>query len=215
MKGSRARVRLAAGVRPLSQKWGWDRGLPTHRYYLNQYFQELSSDIRGHCLEFQDDAYTSLYGGSNVTKLEILHIDDSNTRATIVADLTKPNDIPSNCFDCIICSHVLHMIFEFDKAIHELYRILKPGGVLLVAVPHVSMCTPEVQEFWRFTPDGLFSALAKTFGADNITVRAYGNSLIAAGEIRGLVAHEFTKAEIDHHDPRFAVDVCARAFKPN
>ena len=46
-----------------------------------------------------------------------------------------------------------------------------------------------------------------------MTVRAYGNSLTAAGEIRGLVEDEFSRATLREHDPAFAVEVCGRAVK--
>ncbi len=213
VKVLRNRIRFATQLKPLSEKWGFDRGFPIHRYYLEQFLREVSVDIRGHCLEFQEDSYTSRFGGAAVTKLDILNIDNSRPLATIIADLTAPNDIPSNYFDCIICTHVLHIIYEFDKAITELHRILKPGGILLVAVPHISMCSPQIHEFWRFTPDGLRSILAEEFHGGNIVVKAFGNSLTAAGELRGLVVHEFTKGELDCHDPRFPVEVCARAQK--
>jgi SAM-dependent methyltransferase len=210
---AKARVRLGVNAQPLSYLWGFDRGVPIHRYYLDQFINEFRSDIRGHCLEFQDDAYTSSYGNGAVSKLDILHIDDKNPLATIVADITKANQIPSDTFDCIICTHVLHVIFELETAVSELHRILKPGGVLLTTVPHISMCDPGWHEIWRFTPEGLALVLGKAFGNKNVTVRAFGNSLTAAGELRGLVAHEFSKATLDYHDPRFAVEVCARAFK--
>jgi SAM-dependent methyltransferase len=180
---------------------------------VDQFLTEFASDIRGHCLEFQKDHYTTRFGKSAVNKLDILHIDGSNPKATIVADLTKPNLIPSNQFDCIICTHVLHVILELEQVISELHRVLKPGGVLLVAVPHVAMFDPSSHDLWRFTPDGLGLMLAKSFSSKNVTVRAYGNSLTAAGQIRGLVAHEFTIAKLAYHDPRFAVEVCARAYK--
>jgi Methyltransferase domain/Glycosyl transferase family 2 len=210
----KSRARLAIGVQPLSCLWGFDRGLPVHRYYLEQFLREFAPDIRGHCLEFQDPSYAPRFGGSAVEKLDILHIDNSNPVATVVADLTQPNNILSNEFDCIVCTHVLHVIVELDKAVSELYRILKPGGVLLVSVPHISMCDPGFHEVWRFTPEGLSSIVGKIFGVENITVRAYGNSLTAAGEIRGVVAHEFSKTTLSYDDPRFAVEVCARACKP-
>ena len=108
---------------------------------------------------------------------------------------------------------MLHVIYEFEKFIAELHRILRPGGVLLIAVPQVSMCSANWGELWRFTEAGLRAALARSFDDKNITTRAYGNSLTAAGEIRGLAAHEFTKKELHHHDQRFAVEICARAMK--
>jgi SAM-dependent methyltransferase len=208
-----ARMRLAFGSRPMSQVWATDRGLPVHRYYLAQFLAEFSGDIAGHCLEFQEGAYTERYGGGRVAGLDILHVDDSNPQATIVADITRPTGIPADRFDCIVCTHVLHLVRDLDAAVAELGRILRPGGVLLVAVPGISMAGPGGGELWRFTPDGLATLLAPVFGP-SVTVRAYGNSLAAAAELRGLVAHELSRRELNRHDPRFAVEVCARAVKP-
>ncbi len=198
------------GVQPISQHGGFDRGLPAHRYYVQQFLQEFSDCIHGHCLEFHENRYTSRYGGSRVAKIDILSKEDDNPRATIVADLTKAPDIPSNLFDCIICTHTLHMIFEVDKAVSELYRILKPRGVLLVAVPTIGRAYLECHEKWRFTPEGLQLLLARVFGDENVIVRAYGNSLTAAGTLRGLVAHEFTREELNYHDLRFTMETCAK-----
>ena len=148
-----------------------------------------------------------------ITKSDILHKEHGNPNATIVADITTPNDISSDQFDCIICTYVLNLIGDVDKALAELCRMLKPGGVLLAAVPQASMSAPYWHELWRWTPEGFHLQLAKFFDAPNITVRAYGNSLTAAGDIRGLVTDEFTKAQLDYHDPRFGIVVCARAVK--
>jgi SAM-dependent methyltransferase len=145
--------------------------------------------------------------------LDILHIDDSNPDATLVGDLTKPNALPSDTFDCIICTHVLHMVTDVRPAMAELRRMLKPAGVLLVAVPSVSMCGLQYNELWRFTPEGLSLLLSEAFGATNVTVRGFGNSLAAAAEIRGLVAAELTTDELDLIDPHFPVEVCGRAIK--
>jgi SAM-dependent methyltransferase len=211
--GPYARLRLNTGLSPMSYLWGTDRGLPIHRYYLEQFLEENSDVIRGRCLEFLDDSYTVRFGREKVAKRDVLHIDDTNPNATIIADLTKPNNIQGDQFDCIICTHVLHVIFELDKVVAEFYRILKLGGVLLVGVPHISMCGRGYNEFWRFTPDGLLRLLSNHFGRENVRTRGYGNSLTAAGEIRGLVAFEFRKSELDYCDERFSVEVCGRAVK--
>jgi SAM-dependent methyltransferase len=208
----KARYRLAKGLEPLSDNWGCERGEPICRRYLCEFLVEHLADVQGHCLEFQDDHYTTQLGGDRITRLDIINL-EPEPKATIVADLTKPNDIPANRFDCIICTHVLHVIPDLDRMLTELHRILKPGGVLLVGVPHVSMSGPEWHELWRFTDEGLQLVLARAFGAANVTVKAYGNSLTAAGQLRGLVTHEFTEEELNFHDPRFAVEVCGRAVK--
>jgi len=213
VKGIFAKLRMPWRVAPFSYKWGFDRGLPIHRYYLERFLGEFASDIRGRCLEFQDDDYTSRFGGDAVEQLDILHIDESNPNATIVADLTKPNAIPDASFDCIVCTHVLNAVRDLDAIVSDMYRILRPGGVLLVALPHVSMYSQSAGEIWRFTPGGLQTLLARSFG-DQVVVRAYGNSLAAAAEIRGMIADELSPRQLRVHDPRFAVEVCARAWKP-
>ncbi len=210
-----ARTRMSIGMNPLSVVWGSDRGQEIARYYIEELFlKEFADDVQGRCLEFLADNYTSRFGQENrITSIDILNMEDGNPRTTIHADLTKPNDIPSNQYDCIVCTHVLHVIYELDRAIAELHRILRPGGVLLVAVPQVSMCDSDWGELWRFTQEGLRAALTRAFEDQHIAMRAYGNSLTAAGEIRGLATHEFAKMELNQHDQRFAVEICARAIK--
>ena len=41
----------------------------------------------------------------------------------------------NNSFDLILCNHVLEHIPDHNKAISELYRILKKGGLLIAQVP--------------------------------------------------------------------------------
>ncbi len=181
--------------------------------YVEQFLVEFSSSIQGHCLEFQDDTYASRLGGKHVTALDILHRDPGNPQTTIVADLTTKNEIPDSLFDCIICTYVLNVVSDPTAVVSELYRILKPTGVLLVAVPHIAIDYREHHELWRFTEEGLRLLLNKSFGADDVATRGYGNSLIAAGWLRGLVARDFRRAELEYHDPRFAMAVCAKAVK--
>jgi SAM-dependent methyltransferase len=210
-----ARLRLGLGTQPLSVVSGSDRGQSIHRYYLDLFMREFAADIGGRCLEFQNDQYASRFGGTRVTHLDILHKEGSGTskQATIVADLLAPNDLPSNAFQVIICTHTLHIVEDPARFMDELRRLLAPGGVLLLGVPHVAGIQPWWHELWRFTPEGLRRLAERSFGAGNVTLRSYGNTLTAAGAMRGLIAAEFTARELDLHDDRFAVEVCLRAVK--
>ena len=40
-----------------------------------------------------------------------------------------------NTFDSLICFHVLEHIVGFEKAIKEINRVLRPGGVAFLGVP--------------------------------------------------------------------------------
>lgn len=201
---------LHTGSQPLAENW-CQRGISAHRVYLDWFLQKFAADIKGHCLEFQDDTYTSRFR-DRITKLDILN-KDYIPNATIIADLTQPNNLPSNTYDCIICTYVLHIIAEPEKIISELHRLLKPGGVLLIAVPNITINYPDYPEYWRFTARGLHYLLAKYFLTEQIAVQTYGNSPVAAGELRGMVAFDFTKAKLEYNDPRFSLIVCARAVK--
>ena len=43
--------------------------------------------------------------------------------------------IPDNFFDLIICYHILEHIPDDRKAMAELFRVLKPGGIILLQTP--------------------------------------------------------------------------------
>lgn len=57
-----------------------------------------------------------------------------NFIATVAYDITQ---IPAqdNQFDLIICYHILEHVIDDQKAMTELYRVLKPSGTLIVQTP--------------------------------------------------------------------------------
>jgi len=81
-------------------------------------------------------------------------------------------------FDRIICSHVLEHIEDDAKAISELYRILKPGGKALIAVPTYGEVT---EEDLTFTPEE-----RKMQYGINIHVRLYGTDISKRLEAAGF-----------------------------
>jgi SAM-dependent methyltransferase len=203
---------------PVSDVWGLDRGNPIDRYYGENFLDRHATDVRGRVLEINDDRYTKQYGGDRVTKLDIVHPDDSNPQATIVADLANAPQIPDDSFDCMICTQTIMYIYDVHAAIRTMHRILAPGGVVFVTVPGVSrICQPEDQiwgDFWRFTTKSITRLFEDAFqDPQAVTVQAYGNVLTAAAQLYGIAAEELTKDELDHRDPNFEVLLAVRARK--
>src|SRR5262249_6056962 len=60
-------------VTPISREFGFDRGLPVDRYYIEQFLSVHADDIRNRVLEIGDDTYMRRFGGSRVTKGDVLH----------------------------------------------------------------------------------------------------------------------------------------------
>ena len=79
---------------PISRSWGFDRGLPIDRYYLEHFLERHAGDVRGHVLEFYSNSYTKLLGGERVTRSDVLNVEQGNPKSTIVADLSTAHDLP-------------------------------------------------------------------------------------------------------------------------
>jgi SAM-dependent methyltransferase len=58
-------------------------------------------------------------------------------------------------FDVIMCMNVLEHVFDVHTAAENLRKALRPGGRLVVAVPHIYPYHDEPIDFWRFTEHSL------------------------------------------------------------
>ena len=67
-------------------------------------------------LEIANDAYSSRFGGSRITRQDILHLKAGNSKATLVGDLTQPGVLPEDAFDCIVITQTLQFIFDLPQA---------------------------------------------------------------------------------------------------
>ena len=198
---------------PLSDVWGFDRGNAVNRFYIESFLKEHRQDIIGRTLEVQDSWYTKLYG-TGVTHCDVLDIDSSNQRATLIADLSAADLLPSDAFDCFILTQTLQLIYDTRAAIRHAYRILKPGGVLLATVPSVSRIDPDSPiDCWRYTPASCSLLFAEAFGRENTMVRSYGNVLACVAFLMGMAAEELSQKELERNDEAFPLMVGIRAVK--
>lgn len=61
---------------------------------------------------------------------------DESTNPDKIWKSTEPLPFPDKCFDEVFCLNFLEHIFEFNEVLSEIYRVMKPGGILHVEVPY-------------------------------------------------------------------------------
>jgi len=204
---------------PISPIFGIDRGFPVERYYIEKFLREQSDDIKGRCLEMGDPMYIKKFGADRVTKIDVLHVVEGNPQATMVADLTRADNIPSDTFDCIILTQTLQMIYNMKDALGHIYRILRPGGVLLMTSHGISkigrrLGRDDWGEYWHITTQSAEKLFEETFPNADIKVGSFGNVFAATCALHGIVSDEISQQELDYNDPDFEVIVTVRAQKP-
>ena len=202
---------------PISKCFGFNRGQPIDRYYIENFLAHYSSDINGRVLEIGDNSYTLKYGGERVTKSDVFHAVEGNPEATIVGDLTNAEHIPSDSFDCLILTETLQLIYEVRLALKTIYRILKPGGVVLITIPGITSLSDNQWRstwYWNYTTVSAQRLFEEVFPPANVKVETYGNVLSATAFLQGLATQELKQEELDYRDPNYEVTITVRAVKP-
>jgi SAM-dependent methyltransferase len=202
---------------PFSATFGYDRGTPIDRYYLDRFLTEEGGSIRGVVGEIAGTTLVDAYGGSRVTRTEVIDLDDTNPRVTLLADLGRPSSLPSSRFDCLVVVQTLQYVAEPDVAIANCIQALRPGGTLLLALPALAAHDDherDEDDHWRFWPGGVAALATRVAPGASVRTVAYGNLVTALAFLHGLAAEELRPAELAHTDLRFPVVVCARIERP-
>ncbi|HXF98349.1 MAG TPA: methyltransferase domain-containing protein [Gaiellaceae bacterium] len=201
---------------PIDPNWGFERGTPIDRAYVERFLAAHAGDIRGRVLEIGAPDYTRRFGTA-VERVDVLHAREGNPEATIVADLTDAPHVPSGAFDCALVVQTLQYVYDPRAALATLHRILAPRGVLLATMPgitRISRIDDELWgEWWHYTARSARRLAEEAFGAGAVEVETFGNVLAAAGFLYGLAASDLRPEELAARDPLYPVLVALRAVK--
>jgi SAM-dependent methyltransferase len=199
---------------PLSDWYGFDRGTPLDRSYIEAFLEEHASDVRGHVLEVKDDEYARRLGGPCLQQVTVVDVDASNRRATLVADLNAADSLPRLTYDCILLTQTL-MFLTPSVALPSLYDALKPGGVLLLTTSALTRQETPDTDRWRLPPAGLADLLIGHLPKDaEVEVTGRGNAVVASAFLLGLVVEELSARQLAPADWRFPVVSLARVRRP-
>lgn len=207
-----------ASIKPISEQFGFDRGTPIDRFYINAFLSDHKSCVLGRCLEVAEDMYTSRFGEERVTSLDLIHATGIERPGTIVGDLTNLTSVEDNTYDCIILTQTLQFIFDMPAVVHELYRVLKPGGHALVTCNCISQISrydmDRWGDYWRLTSLGARRLFEQSFASENITISTYGNTASAVAFLEGLAAEELSAHQLSARHPDYEVLIGVDAMKP-
>jgi len=205
-------------LKPISRQFGMDRGTPIDRIYIEQFISMYKQDIRGVICEIAEDTYSKKFGDfEKITKFEVLHYNNDNTKATIVGDLSEIDKLPAGQIDCFILTQTLNFIEDIQLAIKGIHSMLAKNGTALITVAGLCQISrydmDRWGDYWRFTDLSLQRSLAKIFGDENVTIETFGNVLSATALLQGLSAEELTQQELDYKDQDYQIIIAARVVK--
>lgn len=110
---------------------------------------------------------------SRVKEYDSADLFSQDPRIKYHLDLQNMAEIKNENYDTAICLEVLEHIPDPLKALGEIARILKPGGMLILSAPHLSRLHDEPYDYFRFTKYGLIELLNKA-GFDILDINVKG-----------------------------------------
>ena len=203
---------------------GAPRGEAIVRRYWESFLEQHRADIRGRCLELGSQVTIHRLGGSEVAEAAGLDISRHSPDITVVADLSRADEIAGDRYDCFIIPFSMHLIYDVESALYHSLRLLKPGGVLLVNFPCVDYYFPRGLDmgtgrslfvFWWFTPiqvENLFRRAGLT--SADYELRIDGNLFTRVAYQMNMPAEELSAEELNYVDSGHPLLISVRAVKP-
>jgi len=105
------------------------------------------------CAGWEPNYYQPLFPGKRYVKQDFQ--DYNPPCVDIICDVSNMKPIPDESFGLVLNLEALEHIAYPQKAIDEIHRILRPGGLLILTTVMHFRIHPSPKDYWRFTPDGI------------------------------------------------------------
>jgi GT2 family glycosyltransferase/SAM-dependent methyltransferase len=204
-----------ARIAPISRGFGFKRGTPIDRHYIERFLAANCADIRGSVLEVGAPTYSERFG-RGIERQDVLNVIPDVPGTTITGDLGEEDILPEAQFDCIVLTQTLQFVYDMPAAVARLARSLKPGGVLLATVPGLSPIDTEQwgeRWFWSLTERSALRLMGDAFGAENVAISISGNAFAATCFLQGIAMEEVGADWLEPYDPAFPVTIAIRAVR--
>jgi SAM-dependent methyltransferase len=98
---------------------------------------------------------------------------DPKSRPTVLVDLSSPWPFHDGIFDLVVSTWVVEHLTDPWLFFREAHRVLRPGGVVLVAVPFIHRVHGSPSDYWRLT-DAALVMLGHQAGFSSVRVETIG-----------------------------------------
>src|SRR5215213_1224735 len=135
-----------------------------HYYFLIRDIREgIQHYAKGNFLDLGcgNKPYESLYRPLTSSQVGCDIIQSDKHRVDVICPVTELL-FSNGTFDTVLCTQVLEHVFEYDKMMNEIFRVLKPGGHLILTVPFAWELHEEPYDFFRYTKHALKQLFEQT-----------------------------------------------------
>ncbi|HWG07342.1 MAG TPA: glycosyltransferase, partial [Beijerinckiaceae bacterium] len=198
---------------PICADFGYSRGLPIDRFYIERFLASQADLICGRVLEVGDASYSRKFG-NGVTQQDVIHAHRYGPEVTIVGDLQTKGLLPPGSFDCIILTQTLHLIYDFRTALENLRHALKPSGSLLVTTPGITRIDRGEWKnawYWSFTEASIRRIFREFFSDSGLSVEVAGNVYAATAFLQGLSQGDVDRAKLEPYDEGYPIIISVQA----
>lgn len=156
-----------------------------HYYFLNRDIREaIGQYAGGRLLDLGcgNKPYESLYTPLTTSDIGCDIIQSDRNRVDVICPVTEL-PFQDNEFDTVFCTQVLEHVYEHDKMMAEVNRVLKPGGTIILTVPFAWELHEEPYDFFRYTKHAL-KELFERSGFEIEYIKPNGGKWAAAYQLR-------------------------------
>ncbi|MHC5863006.1 methyltransferase domain-containing protein [Nostoc sp.] len=195
---------------PLCNLFGFTRGIPINRYYLDKFISDIRPQVAGTVLEVGGVLQNrEFYQFSKATEYHTLDI-AANPGVTQVGDVHERAMFKPGSLDTVVIFNVLEHCHNPWVVVENIYIWLKVGGKCFCMVPSAQRLHDFPGDYWRPLPDGM-QQLFQNFCHQKLYV--YGNPLTVVASFMGISAKELSPDELDDFHPDYPVTTCIVAMK--
>jgi len=152
------------------------------RKSLYQAISTYAPQIYGDILDFGcgEKPYQSLFANAKSYLGVDIEVSGHNHKGSKVDIFYNGHTLPfeDEAFDCIVSFEAFEHIFNLENILNELYRVLKPQGLLLISIPFAWNEHEEPYDFARYTSFGI-KFLLKTHNFDILALTKTNSTLLA------------------------------------